>query len=251
MLEAAFWGLVGGLALVLGALLTFVAPPRPRTVGRVMAFGAGVLISAVAYELVAEAFRTAGGHGAVAAGIAAGALTFFAGDVLLARRGAAARTAAGAPAGAAAPEADTDAQAIALGAVLDGIPESVVIGVSLLSGGVSAAMVAAVFISNIPEAVAATDGLVRSGTPRARVLALWGGLALTCAAAAAVGYGVVGALPGAVAAFVQAFAAGALLTMLGDTMVPEAYARAGRVAGLLLVLGFAVSFGLTAAQAAA
>jgi len=245
MLEAAFWGLFGGLALVAGALLTYAVTPQPRTVGLVMAFGAGVLLSAVAYELVGEAFRTAGGHGVVALGTAAGALTFYAGVVRLARRAAGRKDPGGAPAAGGAGEG---AGAIALGAVLDGIPESIVVGVSLLSGEVSLAMVAAVFVSNLPEAIAATDGLRRSGTHRARVLALWVGLALVCAAAAALGYGVVGALPGAVAAFVQSFAAGALLTMLGDSMIPEAYDQAGRVTGLLLVLGFAVSFGLTALE---
>jgi ZIP family zinc transporter len=142
--------------------------------------------------------------------------------------------------------------AIALGTVLDGIPESIVIGISLLDGtGVSAAMVAAVVLSNLPEAIAATDGLARAGTPRGRILGLWVALALVSAAAAALGYAVVGRLPGAVAAFVQAFAGGALLTMLGDTMIPEAYAQARRVAGLLLVLGFALAFALSALEAAA
>ena len=87
MLEAAFWGLVSGGALVAGAVLALAVAPRPRTVGLVMAFGAGVLLSAVAYELVEEAFRTAEGLDVVALGLAAGALTFFLGDALLERRG--------------------------------------------------------------------------------------------------------------------------------------------------------------------
>src|SRR5262249_1732929 len=140
---------------------------------------------------------------------------------------------------------------IVLGAILDGIPESIVIGTSLLGGGtVNVAMVAAVFISNLPESIAASDGLARSGTPAARLFGLWLALCLVCAVAAALGYGIVGALPAGVGAFVQAFAAGALLTMLGDSMIPEAYARARHWAGLCLVLGFAVSFGLTALEAA-
>jgi zinc transporter, ZIP family len=238
MAEAAFWGFVGGFALVIGAALTLTVAPGSRLVGLIMAFGSGVLVSAVAYELVGEAFASAGGHGAVALGLATGALTFFLGDARLERQAASQS------------ESGSGGRDIVLGAVLDGIPESIVIGTSLLGGGsVSLAMVAAVFISNLPESIAASDGLARSGTPPVRIFGLWLALSVVCAVAAALGYGVVGALPASVGAFVQAFAAGALLTMLGDSMIPEAYARARQWAGLCLVLGFAVSFGLTALEA--
>lgn len=244
MAQAAFWGFVGGFALVIGAVLTLTVAPSSRLVGLIMAFGSGVLVSAVAYELVGDAYASAGGHGAVALGLAVGALTFFLGDARLERQSRQSSTADSAEGG--------TGRDIVLGAVLDGIPESIVIGTSLLGGGgVSLAMVAAVFISNLPESIAASDGLARSGTPTVRIFGLWLALSVVCALAAALGYGVVGALPVEVGAFVQAFAAGALLTMLGDSMIPEAYARARQWAGLCLVLGFAVSFGLTALEAAA
>jgi ZIP family zinc transporter len=171
-------------------------------------------------------------------------LTFFVGDAWIerrSRRSSDARSSEGA-----------SGQEIMLGTILDGIPESIVIGTSLLGGaGVSTAMVAAVFISNLPESIAASDGLARGGMPATRILGMWLVLSLVCAVASALGYGIVGALPIGIAAFVQAFAAGALLTLLGDSMIPEAYVRARQWAGLWLVLGFAVAFGLTALEAAA
>jgi len=237
MLEAALWGFVGGIALVLGAIYALVGAPSQRVVGLIMAFGSGVLISAVAYELVAQAFIESGGNGVLAAGLAIGALTYFGGDSLIARRSTG---------------ADNSGLSIALGAVLDGIPESIVIGISILGGeGVSVAMVVAVFVSNLPESIAATDGLRKSGVASGRILGMWIALSFVFGVASALGFVVVGGQPVAVQAFVQAFAAGALLTMLGNTMIPEAYERARRWAGLCLVLGFALAFGLVALEAVA
>jgi zinc transporter, ZIP family len=246
MLEAAFWGLIGGVALLLGALITFRLSLKERTIGLIMAFGAGVLISAVAYELVGDALISSRNGVVVGLGLAVGALTFFAGDEYISRKGGGDRK------DAAGDQASGNGSAIALGTVLDGIPESIVIGVSLIGGqGVSVPMVVAVFVSNLPDAIASTTGLLQGGMTRGRILGFWGILAVVCAAAAALGYGVVAALPIAVTAFVQSFAAGALLTMLGDTMIPEGYEAAGRWAGIALVLGFALSFGLSAVEALA
>jgi ZIP family zinc transporter len=135
-----------------------------------------------------------------------------------------------------------------LGTVLDGVPESAVIGVSLLGGGVvSVAMVAAVFISNVPEALAATTGLTKGRTPSGKILRMWAGIALACAAAAAVGFGLMGGASPTLTASVQAFAAGAILVMVADTMMPEAFEQGGRSVGLATVVGFALAFALAEA----
>lgn len=241
MLEAAFWGFVGGGALVVGAAAGLWLHVSSRTIGLVMAFGAGVLISALAFELTEEALDVAGA-GAVALGLGGGALAFFAGDWALDARGGHDRKRSGGQ------QAAGAAPAIVLGALLDGIPESAVIGLSLVEGGgVGVAVVAAVFLSNVPESLSAATGLQRAGHSRAWILGLWTAVAILSALAAGIGNALMdSATPDAVG-FVQAFAAGAVLTMLADTMMPEAFEHGGRAAGLFTVLGFALAALLSSA----
>lgn len=241
MLEAAFWGFAGGFALLVGAGLGLLWRTPPKVIGLVMAFGSGVLISAVAFALTAEAFRTSGGL-AVVGGLGAGALTFYLGDWILDHRGGEHRKRSGGQ------QADGAAGAIVLGALLDGVPESVAIGVSLLGGGsVGVAVVAAVFLSNVPESLSAATGLRKAGHSSRWILGLWTGVALLSAAAAAVGYGLLGGASPVTIAVVQAFAAGAILTMLADTMMPEGFEHAGSTVGLVTSLGFIVAFLLSQA----
>ena len=240
MWEAFAWGLFAGSSLILGGVLALVLPIRERLLGLIMAFGAGVLISAVAYELVAEAFETSAGSGEIALGLAAGALTFFVGDLLVDRLGGGGRKKIRGSAGAG------SALAIVLGIVLDGIPESAVIGLGLLEGtGVSVAVIAAVFLSNLPEAIAATTGLVSDGWTRGRILILWVAVTLVCGFASLLGYAVFDSAGPQALAFVLAFAGGAILTMLADTMMPEAFEHGGELVGLATTLGFGLAFALT------
>ena len=243
-MTAAFaWGALAASSLILGGALALRVRISGRILGLVMGFGAGVLISAVAYELVEEAFSTSKGSGWVAAGLLAGALTFFAGDELIGRMGGGRRKSMSGE------QQEGTALAIVLGIVLDGIPESAVIGLTLLGGGgVSAAMLAAVFLSNLPEAIAATSGLAIAGWAGRRILGLWVLVTLVSALASLAGYGLFGdASPDAVA-FVLAFAGGAILTMLAETMMPEAYLRGGKAVGLATTLGFAVAFAISALE---
>ena len=232
MLEAAFWGLVGGLALVAGAGFALVRGMSERSVAYVMAFGAGVLVSAISFDLTEEALEIGGG-GAAALGLLAGALVYFAGNRVLERRGGG--------------RDDDSGNAIVLGALLDGIPESAAIGVTLLGGGgVSVSFVAAVFLSNLPEAISATAELKKQHSA-AWILRLWGGIAIASAAAAAVGYGVLGDASAELIAYVKAFAGGAILCMLANTFIPKAFREGGDKVGLVTVLGFALAALLSAA----
>jgi zinc transporter, ZIP family len=237
-MAAAFgWGTLAACSLVIGALVALWFRISLRLIGLIMAFGAGVLISAVAFDLMEEAASKAHSHGAAVAGIFAGCLVFFGGDRLIDHFGGGDRKDADGG------QANGSALAIVLGSVLDGIPESMVIGLTIFQGGaVGAAYLAAVFISNLPESISSTSGLVTGGWQKSRILWMWIAIALVSGLASLAGYGLFQhSSPGTVA-FVLAFAAGAIITMLADTMIPEAYQHAGKLVGVVTTLGFAVAF---------
>lgn len=240
MIEAFAWAFLAASALLLGAIAGLALKVSRTLVGLALAFGAGALFSAVAFELTVEAFE-AGGGTLLAAGLAAGGLTYFAGNRLLTTRG---RSRAKATV-----KQDIQGQgglSIVLGAMLDGIPESIVLGASLLGGGaVSPAFLAAVLLSNVPEGFSASADLKQEGRKPGWILGLWFAVVLVSAASAALAFLLFDAAGPAIP-FVQAFAAGGLLTMLVDTMIPEAFDDGGDLAGLVTVLGFALAFLLSA-----
>ena len=237
-LAAGFWGFVGGASLLVGALVGVYAGASRRTIATVMALGAGVLISSVAFELMDEAYQL-GGFDASALGLSLGAGAFFLADRTVNRRGGAHRKNPGDKQG-------DSASAIAIGALMDGIPESAAIGISLLDGGnISAALVAAVFLSNVPEGLSSASGMKQAGRSTAHILGLWAGVTLVSALAALLGYYFLAGASEDVIALIQAFAAGAILTMLASTMMPEAYEEGGEVVGIVTAAGFLLSFVLS------
>jgi ZIP family zinc transporter len=238
--EAFLWGVVGGSSLVIGGATARRVSLTARHVGLIMAFGAGVLISAVAYELVHEAFETSAGDGGIALGLLAGSALFFGAEVLIDRLAARRPTEAGsAEAG----------RALVLGIILDGIPESLVLGLTVLEAGtVSIAFLAAVFVANLPEAIAATAALERAGRDPRRIMRFWVLVALGFGVASLLGYVALDAASPRTVAIVLAFAAGAVLTMLANTMMPEALHHGGKLAGFITTVGFAVAFGISALQ---
>ena len=240
-IAAGLWGLLAGGALLIGAVVSyFVRVPR-RVVAGVMAFGSGVLVSALSFELMEEAFHR-GGFASTSAGFVVGGAVYTLVDWLLSRRGAKHRKRSDKIQ----PSEDDhggSGLAIAVGALLDGIPESIVIGLSLLAGGaVSWVAVTAVFLSNIPEGLSSAAGMRQAGRSKAYIFGVWGSIAGVSGLASIVGYTVFqGFSPGVIAA-TTAVAAGAIMAMLVDTMIPEAFAEAHDLAGLITVLGFLVSF---------
>lgn len=238
MFEAALWGLVTAGSLWVGAALAAYARPGNRWIGLALAFGSGALLAAVAYELVLEAFES--NLTAAGIGFAAGALAFYAGDSWIDRRGGHGRKSMHGE-----HQLAGSAFAIVLGTILDGIPESFVLGASLIEGAVATALVVGVFASNVPEALSGTSGLLEAGWTRGRVFAMWSAVVAASVLSAALGWYALDAMPAETGAFVLAFAGGALLVMLADTLLPEAFALGGREAGLLTALGFALGFGLS------
>ena len=235
------WGLLAGSSLVVGAVIAFLFSIPLRVIGLIMGFGAGVLISAVAFDLVDEAAAKSTGNGALIAGLFAGCLVYFGGDRLVDRLGGGDRKD---PTGAE-EKGGGNPLSIVLGTVLDGIPESLVIGLTIFEGGaVGAAYLAAVFISNLPESISSTSGLLSSGWAKSRILWMWIGIMLVSAVASLAGYGLFQDSSPEVVAFVLTFAAGAILTMLANTMMPEAFEHGGKLVGIMTTLGFATAFAI-------
>ncbi|HMF83866.1 MAG TPA: ZIP family metal transporter [Acidimicrobiia bacterium] len=233
------WGTLAASSLVLGALLGIARVWPNRLVGLVLAFGAGALIAAVSFELAEEGAQIAGGR-PVAAGLALGALSYFACDFELDRMTARMETS-----GRGSVRVDAG-PALALGAVLDGIPEQLVLGIGLATGGeVGVGLLVAIFVSNLPEAIGSASELRRAGRSDRDVLLLWVAVAAACALATVAGYAVADVASPGWQGGINGYAAGALLVMLVDTMIPDAAGKAGRVAGVVTALGFAVAAGLS------
>jgi len=240
-LQAWMWGTIAGAALVVGSALSWTWTIRAKLVSSIMAFGAGVLISALSFDLVEEA-ANGGGLWPTAGGFLVGAFVYVGANALLERRGAKHRKRSGGkqPSEQQQPGSGT---AIAIGALLDGIPESVVLGLGLVSGGaVSPAMLAAVFISNVPEGLSSTAGMKKAGRSAGYVFGVWGGIALISGLSALVGYAALQGASEGLVAFITAVAAGAILAMLADTMIPEAFEEHHLLTGLISALGFLAAF---------
>ena len=232
MLEAFGWGAVAASSLLLGTVLALLRTWRSGLVGGVLAFGAGALISSVAFELAQEGLEV-GGPAPVAVGVALGAAAFFFADRAV--EGIGGREGGG-----------SAGLPLALGSLLDGIPEQAVLGIGLAAGqGVSVALLVAVFVSNLPEAVGSASEMRAAGRSTGVILRLWLAVTLVCALATMGGFALADVVSGGFQAGIDGFAAGALLVMLVDQMIPEAKERAGNRAGLATVLGFAVAAGLS------
>ena len=242
-LQAGAWGLFAGGALVVGALVAWFVSVPQRVVASVMAFGAGVLISALAFDLVDEAER-GGGLVATAVGFLAGASIYVTANVLLARRGAAHRKRSGDQQPSEQEHTGSGA-AIAVGALLDGIPESVVLGLSLLSGnGVGVPVLAAIVISNLPEGLSSAAGMKRNGRSARYGFGVWTAIAVASGVAGLLGAALLEGASPELVAVITALAAGAILAMVSDTMIPEAFERTHLYAGFIATAGFMLAFAI-------
>jgi ZIP family zinc transporter len=241
-LQAGLWGLFSGSALVIGAAIAWFAHVPQRVIAAIMAFGSGVLISALSFDLMDEAYKI-GGFDSTAVGFLGGATVFTAANIYLSRRGARHRKRSGQKPGGNQPSDEGSGLSIAVGALLDGIPESIVIGVTMIAGGaVSWVAVVAIFLSNVPEGLSSAAGMKRAGHSALYVFGLWTSIAVVSGIAAWTGYAVFSGFSHEVIAATEAVAAGAILAMISDTMIPEAFEVAHDFAGLITVTGFLAAF---------
>ncbi len=246
MLNAFLWGFLATFSLALGGLIGILFKIGKHQLGLIMAFGAGVLLSAVAYELVFKSVKGSTGSGASLFGLLTGAIFFFLIDLLISRMGAEGRKDISGV------HDSNIAVPIVLATILDGIPETLCIGMSLLGGGeVGIGMLVAVFISNLPEAIAGTSGMIAGKWPNRKILLLWMLIAVVCAFASLAGFSLLGNASPETVSFIQTFAAGAILVMLCNTMIPEAFEHGGKLAGIFTVLGFAVAVSIAVFEAMA
>ena len=238
MFAAFAWGALGASALLVGALIAYVRPPSREVLAIIMALGTGVLIGSVSFELIDDAIEHAD-VAVVGALTLVGALTFTAGNWWINRSGGGGRKDSDGS------QQDGSAMAIVFGSVLDGIPESFVLGLTVLQGQVSVALFAGIVLSNLPEGMSSSAGLRLAGWTRASVVRMWL-VVIAASAVAALGYLLLDPGGDHNGALAEAFAAGALLAMVADTLLPEAFEVEGVFTGSLVAVGFAISLMLAA-----
>lgn len=231
------WGLAAASGGLLGSLIGLMSKPRHRTIAAVMSLGAGVLLSAASFKVASEALVLAGAV-ITTLGMLAGAATYSFANAALARARHRKRCGDCQPQPSEA-EVPGSGRAITLGTALDAVPEAVVLGVTLRTGGPDLALVVALGLANVPEALSATAGMRLASRSSAYVLGLWAGTMLITATTTAFAFYSVGDLGASATAILKAYGAGALIAMTSETMIPEAFHNGPRYSGVLAAAGFA------------
>ncbi|MFB8375765.1 ZIP family metal transporter [Paenibacillus taichungensis] len=238
MWTAFMWGGISASAVIIGALAALFLKIPKRVIGWIMAFGTGTLMGAAAFELIGDALND-GGIVPTAIGFTSGAVVYTLFDLLISSKGGAGRKRSEK---AGSGDSSQSGLGIFAGTVMDAIPESIMLGASLLAGnGISVVLVVSIFVSNIPEGLSSTVGLQRNKYSRSRIILLWLGVLIISALAALGGYLFLEQLPDEMAAAIGAFAGGGIIAMICSTMMPEAFEEGGPVVGFIASMGLLVS----------
>ncbi|KIL78404.1 ZIP family metal transporter [Bacillus badius] len=232
--EALLWGAIAGAANLLGAVAVLLISLPKRLIGYIMALGTGALIAAVSYDLLEEAMKLSGLKD-LAFGFLGGAILFTVLDMLVNRKGAQHRKRSGE--GSASPDASGSGMAIFIGTIMDAIPETAMIGLSLINGGVNPALITAIFISNFPEGLSSTSGLLKGGFSKRKVIMMWMLVLAASALSALAGYVFLDHASDSTKALLRSFAAGGIIAMIASTMAPEAYEKGGPLVGFITAAG--------------
>jgi ZIP family zinc transporter len=239
MQTAIIFGLIGGLSLLFGAMFGLIFKVGQKNIARFMAFGSGVLICALTFGLMEEAFKH-GGFDAVIIGFLTGGIVFIVGDYIIHRVGGRRHKRKQLM------PSKTDSasgRAITLGAMLDGVPESIALGISIATGQAQGIlMVVAITLSNFPEGISSVEGLKREGFTNKKIYIMWSLVAFMAVGFTIISFVYLSKLNPNTLGIIEAFAAGAILAMLADTTMPEAYEEGGFSIGFLTILGFLTAF---------
>lgn len=233
-----FWGGISGSAALIGALLALLLPIKKTTIAYIMSFGTGILIGAAAYELLGHSVHEAGIK-ATSIGFITGAVVFTLFDLFISKQGGENRKRSGEN------SPSNSGLAIFAGTVMDAVPESIMIGASLIEKqSVSWLLVIAIFISNIPEGISSTTGLKNSGYSTKRILFLWGFVFMISSLSSLGGFTFLQEASPNMTAMIASFAGGGIIAMVASTMMPEAFQEGGPLVGLITALGLLTSLAL-------
>lgn len=241
--SAFFWGAVSGFAVLLGAIVSMVIKIPRKVLGFIMAFGVGILIGAATFELLQDAMEKSHIINTVI-GFIAGALTFTILEAVIAHHGGKHRKRSNQHelVKAESSNQNDSGLGIFIGTVMDAIPESMMLGMSLIGGkGVSLLLLIAIFISNIPEGLSSTTGMLKSGQSKGKIIFLFAVVTIVAGLSALFGYVFLDNASLGVISIISSFAAGGIITMIGSTMMPEAYEEGGGLVGLMTAFGVITS----------
>jgi ZIP family zinc transporter len=243
ILESLLWGFVASLPLVLGAILaSFVSLPR-KVIASIMAFGAGVLVAALTFSLIDEAFSLAKNMVPVIAGFALGGISYSVANRIINKKNEGLKNRKRSHGENAGGGANASGLALMVGSLMDNIPENMALGISIVTGGVvNVVLIAAIFISNFPEGLASTQGMRSHGRSKKQILLIWSAVVVIGTVASAIGFSVLSKAQPEIVSAALSFASGAILVMLAESMIPEAFEKGGSVIGLATMAGFAIAF---------